>query len=103
MLWNMANMILGDKSVSFETKQEARDYATTHNLVERLEEHEHIVGTSIVTAGNGTAYRIRVDVNMKIQGIDLKTDVTITDRSELKHKMIIGKRDLKQFLVDPSK
>ena len=38
-----------------------------------------------------------------IKGEKIETEVFLADRSQMKYEMIIGRRDLKRFLIDPAK
>jgi alpha-L-glutamate ligase-like protein len=56
----------------------------------------------LVRTGFGTEeVRERVDVLFRLHGRDVQTDVSHTDRSHMRFPMIVGRRDLKGFLVDP--
>lgn len=45
--------------------------------------------------------RDRVEILFRMHGKDITTDVSHTDRSHMRFPMIVGRRDLKGFLVDP--
>ncbi|MEZ4800747.1 MAG: RimK/LysX family protein [Flavobacteriales bacterium] len=45
--------------------------------------------------------RYSVKIKIKIGGRDIRSDVTLTDRSEMKYQVLIGRKTLlKKFLVD---
>jgi alpha-L-glutamate ligase-like protein len=54
-----------------------------------------------VRSGLGFEVRDRVDLLFRLHGRDIKTDVSHTDRSLMRFPVIIGRRDLKGFLIDP--
>jgi alpha-L-glutamate ligase-like protein len=64
-----------------------------------LDLHEHKV---FVQSGSGTQNRETVKVNFKLRNKDIHTVASFTDRSHLKFPMIIGRRDMKGFLIDPA-
>ncbi len=63
---------------------------------------EHILWTKKYRSALGTEDRQVVEVDFKLKGKRVKTRASITHRHGLRRKMIIGRRDLKEFLVDPS-
>lgn len=56
-----------------------------------------------IKSASGQQYRPAVQVNFILAGKKVKTVVTVADRKELQYPMIIGRRDLKGFLIDPAK
>lgn len=95
--------ILSEIPKSLTTLEEIKEYSTSNSLNQRLEQHEDIVGTAIVKAANGIDYRITVPIKLNISGIELETAVTVSQRASLKFPVIIGEKDLRKFLIDPSK
>ncbi len=51
----------------------------------------------------GTQTRPVIALSMNLRNKHIKTEVSIVDRSHMKYDMILGRRDLKGFLVNPSK
>jgi alpha-L-glutamate ligase-like protein len=68
-----------------------------------IQEHPLLTSRSIVKSGTGVTIRPILPLKFSISGIELESDVTVIKRNELSYKVIIGKKDLKQFLIDPSK
>lgn len=68
-----------------------------------LENYPEIVDTIIIHSSHGTTYRVMVPLTFILAGIKVKTRVSIVKRKHLKYPMIVGRKDLKQFLVDPNK
>jgi alpha-L-glutamate ligase-like protein len=56
----------------------------------------------LVRSGFGYDLRNRVNVLFRMRGKDIQTTASHTDRSHLRFPVIIGRRDLKGFLVDPA-
>ncbi len=82
--------------------QEARNLA---HLIEGevLAQYKEVVGTIIIHSSHGTTYRVLVPLTFILEGVRVKTRVSIVRRKHLKYPMIIGRQDLKHFLVDPHK
>ncbi|MBU1166879.1 RimK/LysX family protein [Patescibacteria group bacterium] len=57
----------------------------------------------VVKSSHGLTLRPYVYIVYYLSGEKKKSLVNITNRKEMKYSMIIGKKDLKNFLVDPSK
>jgi alpha-L-glutamate ligase-like protein len=68
---------------------------------ELIAKHEDIVNTHHISNSNGHSFRIAVNMQGKIDEKSLDMEVNIKDRSQLKFPVIIGRRDLKEFLIDP--
>lgn len=58
---------------------------------------------TIVYSSNGISVRPKIKINLTIQWVPLISEATITDRKDLKYKVIVGRKDLRKFIVDPSK
>lgn len=56
-----------------------------------------------VRSSLGEEERPIVKATLKINGIQIETEVFIADRNEMKKDVIIGRKDLKPFIVDPAK
>lgn len=70
---------------------------------EVLNNYKEIVNTIIIHSAHGTTYRVMVPLTFVLAGMKVKTAVSIVKRKHLKYPMIIGRKDLKRFLVDPHK
>lgn len=62
-----------------------------------------LIDFSVTWASSGVTIRPVVKVRFIMDKKVINTRVNIIDRSELKYKMIIGKRNLSKFLIDVSK
>ncbi len=60
-----------------------------------------VINTVIVRSAHGVTRRVIVPIKLIIKGKKIKTPVTIIKRKRLEYPMIIGRRSLKGFLVDP--
>lgn len=56
-----------------------------------------------VKAGAGSQERHTAKVTLRIRGKEIKTIASFVDRAHMRFPIIIGRRDLKGFLVDPNK
>lgn len=65
-----------------------------------LDEHDKLVH---VRSGSGKQKRKTAHVAFRMKGKQIKTVASYTERSHLRFPIIIGRRDLKGFLVDPEK
>ena len=61
------------------------------------------VDTVIIKSSHGISYRLTVNMNIILSGVEVVSKMSITDRSSLEFPVIIGRRSLGKFLVDPSK
>jgi hypothetical protein len=98
-----AKPILESIPKNFETVDELKKYSADNQLEERLEQHPLIVDTAIIKSSNGLDYRIIVPMKFQISGLDVESNATIANRTNLNYKLILGEKDLKKFLIDPSK
>ncbi len=56
-----------------------------------------------VRAGSGKQRRKTTRIRFKLRDKEVKTIASYTERSHMRFPMIVGRRDLKGFLVDPSR
>ena len=54
-----------------------------------------------VTSASGESLRPVVNLTFEIGGKKITTQASIADRSKLRYPMIVGRRDLHGFLIDP--
>jgi len=64
---------------------------------------ERLVDVLYVKSSHGTSLRPYIKIQMKIKETVFETNATIFDRSKLNYPMIIGRKSLTKFLIDPSK
>lgn len=64
---------------------------------------ERLIDVQYVKSSHGTSLRPYVKINLKIKDTIFETNATIFDRSNLAYPVIIGKKSLSKFLIDPSK
>jgi alpha-L-glutamate ligase-like protein len=86
-------------NILVSTTPEERDVL----MKEKLEEWGDDFSTILAKSSHGTSYRLMIKMDLVLSGKQIHTPVTIIDRSNLKFPMIVGRKSLKNFLVDPSK
>lgn len=64
---------------------------------------ERFVTKKIVRSSLGEEIRPVVPVTFYLKGEKVDTEVFIADRSQMRYEIIIGRRDLVNFMIDPSK
>ena len=63
----------------------------------------HLESTVVVNSASGSTYRPTIKITVVMDGVIIPTKVTLINRAHLKYPIIIGKRNLKKFLIDVSK
>ena len=61
------------------------------------------IDTVIIRSSHGTSYRLVIKMNIILSGVEIISRMSVTDRSNLEFPVIIGRKSLGRFLVDPSK
>ncbi len=92
----------GKKTLTVKVDTGAYSTSIDKSLVDELgfEMHPRV---KAVKSGLGSEVRERVDIMFRLHGKDIKTDASFTDRTDLRYPVIIGRRDIKGFLVNPRK
>lgn len=85
----------------FETSEQAQDAIGQYKSM--LDEFKQIRNFTIVRSSNGVTIRPIVEAQVKLGAITKTFILTISDRSALIYPIILGRKDLKEFLIDPSK
>lgn len=85
-----------------------REWSELANLEkeERCKMFENIpdvVGTASITSSHGTTYRIKIPIDIVMDTLQFSSHPTLIDRSKLEYQVIIGRKNLRKFLVDVSK
>ena len=93
-----------NKKKTVRAKVDTGAYRTSidSDLVEELGLDPH--GTFVrVRSGSGRQKRRTVKLRFKLHGKEMETIATYTPRGHLRFPVIIGRKDMKGFLVDPTK
>ncbi|MFZ2970443.1 MAG: tyrosine/phenylalanine carboxypeptidase domain-containing protein [Minisyncoccia bacterium] len=59
--------------------------------------------TVFIKSSHGVSYRLVIKMKINLAGVDIISKFSIADRSHLEFPVIIGRKNLGKFLVDPSK
>jgi alpha-L-glutamate ligase-like protein len=73
------------------------------SLAKKYNLHTAVIAHKDVRGALGEQTRPVIELTMLLRGRLIKTQAFITDRSHMDYDMILGRRDLKGFLVDPVK
>jgi alpha-L-glutamate ligase-like protein len=68
-----------------------------------LSKHEDLHDIIAIYSSNGVSIRPKVKIDLLLDGVTIEPSVTIVDRSNLRYPVIVGRKSLRKFLVDPSK
>jgi len=90
---------LNKNDISFE---EARKLMRTLNK-EITPKFEYLRDISLIKSSHGISLRPTVKITIEIEGYKFETYGNIYDRKKLNFKVIIGRKSLNNFLLDPSK
>ena len=72
-------------------------------IKDKLEKWGDGFDTVVVKSSHGASCRLLIKMNIELSGIKLISKMSVIDRSNLEFPVIIGRKDLGKFLVDPSK
>lgn len=86
--------VVGDKEEMRKRYEEVRDLIT---------QHSDILDVDLIHNSNGSSIRIAVELEFTLRKSKIKSRINIMDRAHMQYPMIIGRRDLKHFLIDPTK
>lgn len=57
----------------------------------------------LIKSSHGSSYRLMIKMDIVLAGVKIRTSMSIIDRSNLQFPVIVGRKSLRNFLVDPSK
>lgn len=79
------------------------DELSKQKLWKQLEKHPDITSVIKTVSSHGASYRMGVPIKFVLSGVEINSTASVIKRQDMKYPIIIGRRDLKRFLVDPSK
>jgi alpha-L-glutamate ligase-like protein len=85
----------------FQTSEEAQKAIVPYK--EKLDNFDEIKAFTIVRASNGVTIRPIIEAEITLGDITKTYVLTVSDRTALIYPIILGRKDLKEFLIDPSK
>ncbi|MBI2108102.1 ATP-dependent zinc protease [Candidatus Woesearchaeota archaeon] len=95
----------GKKAMTIDAKIDtgATKSSMDINLANRLELGP-IIKSKVIKSAHGNKLRPIIEADIRIAGINMRSEFTLADRSHLKYIMLIGQDILKNgFLIDPNK
>lgn len=95
--------LLAAKKLDMSLKEKEADQIASKIKKELKKKNNDIVDVICVRSSHGLTLRPYVKLSYLLSGRKVHSKSNITDRGELKFKMIVGKKDLKKFLVDITK
>jgi len=89
----------------FETKYDSSSKAQEAIIEykQQLREFDDIKAFTIVRASNGITIRPIIEAQITLGDITKTFVLTVSNRSSLIYPVILGRKDLKEFLIDPSR
>jgi alpha-L-glutamate ligase-like protein len=95
-----------------DTVREYQKIEATYKDIQHLSKKErwdiykhipHLESTVIVNSASGSTYRPTIKITVVMDNVVIPTKVTLINRAHLKYPIIIGKRNLRKFLIDVNK
>ena len=84
------------------TKEEVDDLSQ-RKVWQDLEKHKDIVAVAKIYSSHGISYRMEIPLLIELAATEINLNSSVIIREHLKYPIIIGRRDLKKFLIDPTK
>jgi len=75
---------------------------STDETWKKLELHPDVIGVAKTFSSHGATYRIEIKLNFVLNDITVESKISIANRAGLKYPVLIGRRDLKKFLINPA-
>ena len=93
---------IGDQTKTYLAKLDTGAYRTSldNRLVDELQ-LKVLDRQILIKSASGVNTRKAVKVNFTLHGRQINSVATIVDRSHLKYPLIVGRKDLKGFLINP--
>lgn len=67
-----------------------------------LKKYNQVVGTALIRSSHGSSLRLLIPITFYLEGVKISTRATVIEREKLKYPMIIGRKNLQNFLIDPN-
>lgn len=96
----------GDTVKAYQEVETAYDDIKHLSKKERFDIYKkipNIESSVVVHSSSGSTYRPTIRLTIVMDNIAISTKVTLINRAHLKYPIIIGKRNLKKFLIDVNK
>ena len=95
--------LVGDNELDPDLSDKEAEKESKRLSNQLQKQNERIARVTYVRSSHGLTLRPCVKLTFNLSGVKVNSRMNITNRSLLKYKMIVGKRDLKEFLVDVRK
>ena len=96
------DVIINGHVVKAKIDTGAKGNSISKELVQKLKLNP-IEGKILIRSAAGQQLRSLVEGSLSLKGVDLKVRFNVTDRSQMRYKILIGVEVLRKgFLVDPS-
>jgi alpha-L-glutamate ligase-like protein len=108
---NLAVQLGFEDAVNYYKSFNIKNVLTLDELIElkkrkvrrALKKHPDIVSVVKVFSSHGISYRMEVSVEIELEGKLINSNVSVIMREHLDYPILIGRRDLKDYLIDPAK
>jgi alpha-L-glutamate ligase-like protein len=87
----------------FELKPEKESAIKKKIMAENKDSVPELSDVAVVFSSHGASIRPVIKITMVLDDIEVIASCNIADRKELKHSIIVGKRNLGKFLIDVNK
>ncbi|MEA3357092.1 MAG: sugar-transfer associated ATP-grasp domain-containing protein [Patescibacteria group bacterium] len=93
------------KSLDLPDKFESHEQASLKlkDLAKKIEKHKQIVDSIILIEKHQVKIRPVINVNLEIDTLNISSNMVISSRKDMPYPVVLGKSDLKSFLIDASK
>ncbi len=68
-----------------------------------LEKHPDVIGVAKTFSSHGATYRIEIRLTLIVDKQEISSKLSIANRDGLAYPLLVGRRDLKRFLIDVNK
>ncbi len=86
---------IGNRDILQETTKKEREHL--------FSDIENLADTILIRSSHGRSYRPMIRIEMEIDGVRIPAKVSVIHRHDMKYPVIVGKRNLRKFLVDVNK
>jgi alpha-L-glutamate ligase-like protein len=83
--------------------KEEMDNLSADETWKELEKHPDIAGIAKIFSSHGASYRIEIRTPLYVAGQEITSRLSISNRKDMIYPVLIGRRDLKKFLIDVNK
>lgn len=80
-----------------------REFAERKPYFKKLIAHEDVVKVTRIKNASGSDYRVKIKIGAKIGDREFEMIANIAERKHLEYPVLLGKKDLKNFLIDTTK